>query len=207
MPSSSIWARSRTSHSRWNSAAIFRAASAMREGVRRLAGSLTKARVKFWASPEDASAGDGGFVRWAPATTNSWTDFLVVAGLVAVGLEIAQDGAFDGGASEVRSLATRGRGEGDLFHRFGLQAADGGTCQLCAFRAASNFSGFPTPPAARAWRQPRASGGAGSIRAAFRRPPRNRRGRRRRNVPPSALRRPARSGHPRPPGPGVRIQW
>ena len=59
--------------------------------------------------------------------------FLVVALLVAVGLEIAQDGAFDRGRSEVVAGKFGIQGEGDVLDRFGLQIAQRGPAQAAHF--------------------------------------------------------------------------
>ena len=79
MPSLAICSRSSTSHSSRNSAAIFRAASAIRSGVSRFAGSFTRSRVKFCASarirPRSAAAATS-LDPPSTATVNDSKDFL-----------------------------------------------------------------------------------------------------------------------------------
>ena len=60
--------------------------------------------------------------------------FLVVAGSIAVGLEIAEDSAFDDRRSEVVAGELRFQVKGDGLNRFGLQIADGGPAQAAHFR-------------------------------------------------------------------------
>ena len=74
----------------------------MASGVSRLAGSLTRSRAKFCASARTLPALDRRLQTGvSPATVNASTRFLVVARLVAVRLEIAQNRAFDRGRGEV----------------------------------------------------------------------------------------------------------
>ena len=131
-------------------AAIRCAASAILAGVSRLAGSFTRARVKFCASPRirpraTAASSMAAAVPVHGHDGNSIDGLLVVAGLVAVRLVVAQDRAFDGGGR--RNRRRRGpasRANGDLLDRFRLQMAESGSARLAQFGGV-NFSDFPTP--------------------------------------------------------------
>ena len=65
--------------------------------------------------------------------------FLVVAGFIAVGFEIAEDSAFDDGRGEVVAGELRFQVKGDVLNRFGFQVADGGPAQAAHFRGIEFF--------------------------------------------------------------------
>ena len=146
MPRLRIRSRSSTSHSSPYSGAISRAASAILNGVSRLAGSFTRSRVKFcasastWPRAPPHRVGGAGRAHHGKRVQR----FLVVAGLVAVRLVVAEDGAFHGGRSEfgaVRFALQQHRGR---LHLLLLQEAHRRRHQLAQLGGIES-SGFPAP--------------------------------------------------------------
>ena len=82
---------------------MVRAASATLAGVSLFAGSLTSSRVKFCASADDPALLRRR-VGNLPGHREALDRLLVVPGAVAVGLEIAENGAFHGKSREIVAI-------------------------------------------------------------------------------------------------------
>ena len=201
MPSFSIASRSSTSHSSPNSAAIFARRSAIASGVSRLAGSFTRSRVKFCASatirPRSTAASRPGVVAGHRERIDR---FLVVAGLVAVRLEIAQNRALHRGRREFVAGELGVQGECDPSSPIWPSGSARRRPLSRRISAASNFSGLP---GARQ-QDPRRAHSRRVVEQRLlqrlsRRSLRSQKGPPRRNGFPSGLRRPERSGRRLPP--------
>ena len=148
MPSFSIWARSRTSHSRWNSEAMRPAASAMTDGVSRLAGSLTMARAKFCASATIRPRSTARLRSAAPldgTIAAEAMDFLslpVGSGRARNSPRIAPSTAAD--ANSGRAML-RIEGNGNPLDGLRFQMANRGADEFPPGAAAPNSPGLPAP--------------------------------------------------------------
>ena len=142
--------RSRTSHSRPCSAAIWRARSASTVGVRRLAGSLTRSRAKFCDSATMRPCAQGllqGRRRLGDHHGEAVHGLLLVLvlGLVAVRLVVAENGALDGGRDVLRRGESGVQRQSDAARALGLQQPQGRARQPSAVRPRRSFAALPPP--------------------------------------------------------------
>ena len=147
IPSFSICSRSSTSQSSRYSAAICRAASAMpprRELVGGLVHQAAREVLRFGENARRARRRRqiGGAPPCTPAKAS--TASLVVARLVPVGFEFAQDGALHGGRGIFARRLPAIQRQGDSLQRLGLQVPHRRPGQLAHLRGIE-FVGFPGP--------------------------------------------------------------
>ena len=117
----------------------------MFSGVSRLAGSLTMVAREIGGFADDPAALHGGVETGERGRSDreGIDRFLVVARLVAVRFEIAQNGAFHGGGGEVGGWrSSPSRSKCDLLDRFGFQEAQGRPGELRRISAGVELLGL-----------------------------------------------------------------